>query len=410
MTHQVWPFPWPADQIAHYTAYRIEEALSIDGHLDESAWQLAPRSPRFVDLISGQPAIHDTCAAVLWDDTYLYIGFWIEEPQLAATLTERDALVWTENDVEVFIAGKDAYYEFEVNPLGTIYEALFIWEDAYERGGFAADPNLRRGIEGQQPFNGVGFTTHPRGERLGFFRWDMPGLRWAVALQGSINDPTIRDNGWTVEIAIPWEGMRWLAQADGRALPPQDGDTWRMDFSRFNQYKAASPAQDSGGWAWSAHGIWDSHIPECFPFIHFSKTPVELAIPAWQAEIVDLHSFFQAWLNGSLVNDDFIFRRLMSVLAPDFTLISPSGEISSREQLLTQLRKAHGSRPGWRMWIEKPQLRSHSNGLVITTYEEWQRTAERTTVRLSTAIFQEQRGTAHGLAWLHVHETWLEAA
>lgn len=405
MSHP-WPFPWPADQIAHYTAYRVDTPLSIDGRLDEAAWQQAPRSPRFVDLITGKPTIHSTRAAVLWDDTYLYVGFWIEEPCVAATLTERDALVWTENDVEVFIGGQDAYYEFEVNPLGTIYEAFFIWEEAYQRGAFSADPSLRRGVAGQQPFNGVGFTTHPRGERLGFFRWDMPGLRWAVAVQGNINDASVRDHGWTVELAFPWEGMRWLAQADGRALPPRDGDTWRMDFSRFNQYKAAAPAQDSGGWAWSAHGAWDSHIPECFPFIHFSNTPVQSATPAWQAEIVGLHDFFQGWLNGTLPNSDEVFRRLVSVLAPNFLLISPSGQRATREDLLTELRAAHGSRPDWSMWIENMQLHSHVGELLVTSYEEWQRNGEQTTMRLSSAIFQEQRGTAHGLAWMHVHETW----
>ncbi len=406
MAHD-WPFPWPAEQIAHYTAYRVDTPPSIDGHLDEAIWQQAPRSPRFVDLISGKPTIHSTHAAVLWDDSYLYVGFWIEEPCVAATLTERDALVWTENDVEVFIAGQDAYYEFEINPLGTIYEALFIWEEAYERGGFSADPALRRGVVGQAPFNGVGFSTHPRGERLGFFRWDMPGLRWAVAVQGSSNDPAVRDQGWTVELAFPWEGMRWLAQADGRALPPQDGDTWRMDFSRFNQYKAAAPAQDSGGWAWSAHGAWDSHIPECFPYIHFSSITVRSAMPAWQAEIVGLHDFFQGWLSGMLPNSDDVFTRLVSVLAASFTLISPAGSSSTREELLEQLRAAHGSRPGWTMWIENAQLHTQTDGLLVTSYEEWQRTGDQTTARLSTAIFQEQHGTAHGLAWLHVHETWI---
>lgn len=94
-------FPWPADRVARYTAYRAPEPLTIDGHLDEAAWQQATRSPRFVDLVTGDETIHDTRAAVLWDDTFLYVAFWVEEPVVAATLTERDSLVYTENDVEV---------------------------------------------------------------------------------------------------------------------------------------------------------------------------------------------------------------------------------------------------------------------------------------------------------------------
>ena len=264
-------FPWPDDRIARITAYRASEPLTIDGRLDERAWQLAPRSPRFVDLISGRPTIHDTRAAVLWDDTHLYVGFWVEEPFVAAKLTERDSLIWTENDVELFIAGQDAYYEFEINALGTLYEALFVWDDAYETGGFAGDPQFARDADGAKPWNGVGFTTHPRGTRLGLFKWDLPGLRAAAHVDGTINEDSDRDRGWTAEIAIPWSGLEWIAKGDGRALPPRDGDTWRMDFSRFNTYREAAPANDSGGWAMNAHGVWDSHIPELFPYVTFSN-------------------------------------------------------------------------------------------------------------------------------------------
>lgn len=183
----------------------------------------------------------------------------MEEPFVQATLTERDSLVWTENDIEVFNAGKDAYYEFEINPLGTIYEAFFVWEDAYERGGFSKQAEFSRDVEGYKPWNGVGFDKHPRGQRLAFFRWDPPGLKAAASVDGTINDTGDRDRGWTAEIAIPWSGMEWLAKSDGRALPPRDGDVWRMDFSRFNMYREAAPAQDLGGWAWSAHGAWDPH-------------------------------------------------------------------------------------------------------------------------------------------------------
>lgn len=264
-------FPWPEERIAHYTAYRVPGTLALDGRLDAEAWRLAPRSPRFVDLITGAPTIHDTRAAVLWDDTHLHIGFWVEEPFVEATLTERDALLWSENDVEVFIAGADCYYELEVSPLGTVYEAFFVWEDAYERRGYSRQPEFARTGPGARPWNGVGYTTHPRGQRLGFFNWDLEGLATDVHVDGTINDNRDRDRCWCAHIALPWAGMRWLADGDGRALPPRDGDTWRMDFSRFNTYRAAPPAEDSGGWAWSAHGIWDSHIPELFPYIHFSS-------------------------------------------------------------------------------------------------------------------------------------------
>ena len=45
----------------------------------------------------------------------------------------------------------------------------------------------------------------------------------------------------------------------------------------FNQYKEAKPAEDPGGWAWSPHGVWDSHVPEVFPYVRFSREPVGTA-------------------------------------------------------------------------------------------------------------------------------------
>ena len=269
-----WPFPWPADQIAHYTAHRTATPLTIDGHLDEAAWQNAPRSPRFRDLVSGGATLHNTQAALLWDESHLYVGYWIEEPNVFATLTERDALIYNDNDVELFIAGEDGYYELEINALGTIYEVFFLWEEAYAAKGYDQMPEFARTVPGCRPFPGVGFQPHPRGARLGFWEWDFPGLQVAVHVDGTLNDASDRDRGWTVELALPWAGMAALARGDTCNLPPRPGDTWRIDFSRFNQYKAVPPANYSGGWAWSPHGVWDSHVPELFPYINFDYTAI----------------------------------------------------------------------------------------------------------------------------------------
>jgi len=267
-------FPCDPEKAARYTAYRIDHPIQVDGILDENGWKKAPRSPRFVDILTGKPTMYDTRAAVLWDDQNMYVGFWVDEPNVKATFKDYGSPIYYNNDVEVFIAGKDAYYEFEINAFNTIYEVFFIWEQAYDKGGFAAVPELSRTNSKVTGFNGVGFTKHPRGRRLGSWAFRFPGLQTAVHIDGTINDDKDKDKGWTVELCFPWKGMEWLAKADNRALPPRDGDVWRIDFSRFNQYKAPPPERDSGGWVWSRHGIWDSHIPECFPYINFSTNNV----------------------------------------------------------------------------------------------------------------------------------------
>jgi hypothetical protein len=255
------------EDIPHYTAHKISGTPVIDGKLDEDSWKNATRSNPFKDLVSGADTYLNTHAAVLWDDQNLYVGYWIEEPHVTATLTRRDAPIYKDNDVELFIAGQDGYYEFEINSFGTIYEVLFFWMEAYEKKGYSNLPGFKKNSKGAKEFNGVGYK-HPRGRRIGFWKWDMPGLQSAVQIDGSINNNNDTDKGWTVEIAIPWASLKILADGDKRALPPMKGDTWRMDFSRFNTKKGS--VNDSGGWAWSSHGVWDSHVPECFTYIEFS--------------------------------------------------------------------------------------------------------------------------------------------
>jgi hypothetical protein len=138
--------------VAEYTCYRCDSPLVIDGRLDEPAWRRAPRSSPFVDIVTGEKAWFDTRVAMLWDDEYLYFGFTAEETDVWGTLMERDSKIWEENDLEIFIAGKDAYYEFEISANNVIYEVFWIWKDAPLPSGF--DPAAQRTMV----LDGVGGT------------------------------------------------------------------------------------------------------------------------------------------------------------------------------------------------------------------------------------------------------------
>ena len=260
--------PCDPAQATILTAHRARGPVVVDGRPDEAAWKGTEDSARFVDLIAGTPTRHETRVRLLWDDENLYVAYRVEEPKVRAQLVKHNDPIYSENDVELFIDGPNSYYEFEINARNTVYEVFFLWESAYESGGFSTRPEFAR--TNLQGFNGVGYKTHPRGGRLGHFNWTFPGLRTAVHVDGTLNDDSDTDRGWTVEIALPWAGMRALDPKGTRSLPPRDGDEWRMDFSRFNTAKEPAPAKDSGGWALSPHGIWDSHIPECFARVRFS--------------------------------------------------------------------------------------------------------------------------------------------
>ena len=265
-----------ASDIAHYVARRAAGPIVVDGRLDEPSWQKVQKSGNFVDMVTGAPAFFDTRAAVLWDDQYLYIGMWLEEPYVEAHLTKTGSLIFQESDAEVFIDGGDAYSEFEVNALNTTYQVFFIWRDAYKKGGLFDTPQfdilkhqaLTFGGNFDRTSEHFWVGTHPRGVRWAFLDWSYPGLLHAVHVDGKINDNSAPDKGWTVELAFPWKDLKPLAA--GRSLPPHDGDTWRIFFGRFEKLEAGGKELPHPAWVMSPHRVLDTHIPECFPYVQMS--------------------------------------------------------------------------------------------------------------------------------------------
>jgi len=275
----------PEQDIAHYTCLRTRSPIVVDGKLDEDNWAKVLKSPRFVDVIGGTPGIYDTRSALLWDNKFLYVAFWCEEPFVEAHLSQRDLIVCEENDVEVFIDGEDSYYELEINALNTIFEVFYIWKDAYKKGGrfdveefdvLEQNALVFGGNNDRYTFNYFFRTPHPKfdnsGNRWAFFNWDFPGLKTAVYIDGKINDSSVIDKGWTIEVAFPWDGMKWLS--NGRSLPPEHGDIWKIFLGRYEKFYM-NGKNIHAGWAWNKVGTVDNHYPERFTRIQFSENCVE---------------------------------------------------------------------------------------------------------------------------------------
>jgi len=259
-----------------YIAKKIPEAINIDGDIKKEVWQNAKWSKRFVDMVSGQPGMCNTRTAMLWNETHLYIAFNAEEPFVEATLSERDSLIFLENDLEVFIDGGDCYYELEVNALNTVYEVFFIWKDAYTKG--SRFDTLKFDVHHPQAYTFGGNSdrsdttfwkgTHPRGIRWAFTHFDMPGLQTAVTVDGTLNDNTDIDKGWSLEIAIPWKSLQILA--NGKSIPPSHGDRWKMFLGRFQKLIHSGVEISHPAMALNSHGVYDTHLPEKWSCIEFA--------------------------------------------------------------------------------------------------------------------------------------------
>lgn len=239
-----------------YVAYRAPVRLSVDGRLGEAAWAAAPWTDAFVDIEGpSRPAPRfRTRAKMLWDAERFYVAAEMEEPDVWGTLTARDAIIFNDNDFEVFIdpdGDTHAYYELEVNALGTPWDLMLI-----------------------KPYRDGGPAIHA---------WDIAGLEVGVDVRGTLNRPGDRDEGWTVEIAMPWS---ILAEAAPNHKPPQPGDRWRVNFSRVEwqvdvqagkysrRLKPGSQERlPEDNWVWSPQGAINMHLPERWGYVQFSNLP-----------------------------------------------------------------------------------------------------------------------------------------
>jgi hypothetical protein len=240
----------------HYLCYRAPVAPEVDGELGETSWQLARWTESFVDIETGvTSAPWITRVKLLWDDEYLFVGAELEEPHLWATLTKRDTIIYQDNDFEVFIdpdGDTHDYFEIEINALGTVWD---LWLPVPYRDGGTAVAD-----------------------------WNINGLQSAVALNGTLNDPSDEDTGWTVELAIPWHALMGRSTAQRSPVP---GDHWRMNFSRvqwplevvdsvYRKRLDASTGQplSEDNWVWSPQGAVNMHRPERWGIVQFSDRVV----------------------------------------------------------------------------------------------------------------------------------------
>jgi hypothetical protein len=218
-----------------YTCRHIAAPITIDGHLDEQAWQTAEVFRDFRPPDGATRPSVSTEFRALWDDGNLYLAFVCIDPDIIATMTERDSGLYDEDCVEAFLSTGDQlrrYYEFELSPRNVQMDASV-------------------------------FPTEDGKDKVVDYGWNCVGLRTATS---------ITKDGWVIEVAIPF------GQIGRDKRTPRAGDTWRANFYRADY----SHGRETEYIRWSPMMEKEAnfHCPDRFGRLVFAPDPV--AHPAAQ--------------------------------------------------------------------------------------------------------------------------------
>lgn len=168
--------------------------------------------------VDGRRPEQGTCVRCAWDADEWRVLFEVRDTHVWATLTERGAMLYQEEVVEVFIdpvGDLSNYFEIELNPLNAVLEVVM----RRNRSGYLKD-----------------------------FAWRCEGLRTATQRT---------PEGWCAELAIPFRSLI--------AEPPLPGTKWRANFCRIDR----PPNVERELTAWSSPGRANFHTPERFGFVEF---------------------------------------------------------------------------------------------------------------------------------------------
>ncbi|WP_170110586.1 carbohydrate-binding family 9-like protein [Flavilitoribacter nigricans] len=212
-------FPMLGVNTPSIRAEKTLEPMRIDGYLNESVYETAGLV--YLRNSVNKEAIDDpayaTTVQVAYDDTHLYVAFHCPDRDIHSSFSKRDEHLWKEEAVEVFIDTDDEpnnYLELEVSPKNVLYDSYIV------------DP---KNIDVEETL-----------------KYNLKGIKTAVALSGTTDNRKDTDHFWTVEMAIPFAEIAEDFHPDQLA-----GNSWKINFYRINhdaspiEYMAWSPTEGS---------------------------------------------------------------------------------------------------------------------------------------------------------------------
>jgi hypothetical protein len=194
------------------------DRVKLDGKLDEPFWHTTAQTQPFVHPGTGE-ALPESApiggtARLRYDADRLYVAILAKDIDVRGGFAKDslDPHLWTRDTIELMLdpegdGDNRDYYEIQVNPQGLVFDSHF---DDYNRPRVLPDG----------PFGHEDWSAE---------------LDRGVTLQGTIDDASDVDEGYVVELALPFRSL-------SRIQPPREGTVWRANLYVM---------QDNGGVSWS---------------------------------------------------------------------------------------------------------------------------------------------------------------
>jgi hypothetical protein len=204
------------DERAALVARRLAEPAPLNGRLDSRVWRQAaagelelPGDARAADATPREAGR----VRAAWDEQHLYVAIDLVDHDVKSSSTADGQSHHRNGDVaEIFLKPADRpwYWELHVTPRGWL--SAMYWSGPVSTRPPGYDPRVS-----------------PR-----FFKA-------AVDVRGTVKQAGDRDEGWTVEAAIPWAAL----YRDESARRPAD-EPWLLFIGRYNY--GSTPGAELASW------------------------------------------------------------------------------------------------------------------------------------------------------------------
>lgn len=216
--------------LPRYEVKRAKSRINVDGRLTDKAWEDAPIVELIFPFEQQTGKKQKTRVRLLWDDDALYAGYDCDDEDITAQYVNRDDPTYQDDVVELFLNPKPSqdtvYFGMEMNARAVMYDYLMV--------------------------NGTGL----------FKQLDFKNFKLATFLRGTLNASGDKDEGWSLEVAIPWDNF------DGLGRRPRPGAEWRAQMNRWDN---VNPERVLSMWSHPLNRSASPHVPKRFGVLVFAE-------------------------------------------------------------------------------------------------------------------------------------------